>query len=437
LRFHGFRVFGQVSFGNDVQFKFMLVYFNNSSTYDDVKNNLLSNIIGGFILATRSEIRFFTFQNLNKPNVLEMPADDSILDMYLISPNHVAVAFESQKCINIYNIHDNKLVEQIQLNGTIKKMQCNQRRGYIVSFDKMAKKSIFLALLYAETNEVDVYKVNTTNLTDLNEVDMLINKQNDNLSLEQVYKLSPLGTTPGYKVGLLANQSILFRTRKTFIMLFKVNSIGFRKSDHVAHKEIVLLVSLKNGDLIQIQLDSRPPGHRPPPDGDPQTKPYELNYFRLKERYTKNAVQLLESLEGVHLFFDKKASKLYVYKLTRTGLFVINIPGTFEDGFFMRDYKVAGVVNGNLHVYLIVYDEDGSNKENSLVAEKAPARPVSRARSASNPPLVVRKHYFYVVKLMEFNYHFDTLTAHYVAGKHEMFDLIVVILFEFDLISDL
>jgi hypothetical protein len=392
LRFHGFRVFGEVPFGNEVHFKCMLVYFNNSSTYDDVQNNLLSNIAGGFMLATSTEVRFFTFQNLNKPNVMAMPAEHAILDMYLVTPNHVAVAFESQPYLSIYNIHSHKLVTQVTLRGRVKKMQCNLRKGYIVSFNQIVKQDVNLIFLYAESNEIDIFKVEITDTTaELNEVDMLINKENDNLSLTKVQTLPSLGSTAAYKV----------------------NSLEFKKSERIVNTENILMVSLKNGNLARIQLNKQFRENQ-----EMERKPAcEVSYVRLRERYTKNAVQLLEAFENVCMFLDKKTDSLFVYVMRREGLFVVPIPGKFEDGFFMREHKVAGVVNGNLHVYLIIYDEEGSLKENSLISEENPTRPVSRAKSAGQAPQIARKHYYYVVRLMEFNYHYDKLTSHFVSGN--------------------
>jgi hypothetical protein len=369
LRFHGFKVFGEVQFGNEVKFKSMLVYFNNSSTYDDVTNNLLSNISGGFILATSEEIRFFTFANLAKPCVLQMPADHIFQEMNFITPNHLAVILKNQPYLNIYNIHSQELVQQFQLRGAVKMSVSNLRKGYIVSFNEIVKQDVYLVVLYEDTDEVDVFKLI---LSDLNEVDMLINKQNDSFSLRKVHTLSPFGTTPGHRV----------------------NSFDFCKIERIVNTEHTLVVGLKNGNFARIELKKNVNHNNDSSDNDTQQPICEMTYCRLSERISKSPVKMLEALKDAYLFFEKKTGKLFVYILNRTGVFIVNLPGTYEDGFFVRDYKVAGVVNGNLHIYLIIYDEQKSYEENEN-----------------------QFHYYFVIKLMEFNYHYDKLSSHYVHGK--------------------
>jgi hypothetical protein len=182
--------------------------------------------------------------------------------------------------------------------------------------------------------------------------------------------------------------------------------------------------------------------HNDSTDNDTQQPICEMTYCRLSERISKSPVKMLEALKDAYLFFEKKTGKLFVYILNRTGVFIVNLPGTYEDGFFVRDYKVAGVVNGNLHIYLIIYDEQKSHDEQKSYDEQESyennKNRVSSAHNQSEEPkegVVVKKvprsksaagksllrqlkynHYYYVVKLMEFNYHYDKLSSHYVNG---------------------
>ena len=114
LRLKGFTVFGELAFGNDISFKHMLVYFNKNSKFEDLCNNLLLNLFGGFFLATENEIRLYAFQTLNKPYLkISMEPDEPVVDIYLLTPNHIAVATKKQKKLNIYNIHSTELVQRV------------------------------------------------------------------------------------------------------------------------------------------------------------------------------------------------------------------------------------------------------------------------------------------------------------------------------------
>ncbi len=137
-------------FPDSSEFKHFLVYFEESDRYDD--QTALTNIIGGFLIATEYRIKSFRFDSLFSKLYMDVKisdADGPIQDMALITENHLLVGFKRNSYLHIYNIHSGELVEKKELNGSVVKcFVCNSHKNIINHVAKFKNNTIFAAVAY-------------------------------------------------------------------------------------------------------------------------------------------------------------------------------------------------------------------------------------------------------------------------------------------------
>jgi hypothetical protein len=385
MRFNEFKMLGEIFFGNHLKMKHVLVYFNHDSTLEDVTNNLISNINGGFILCTNKDLRFYSFQSLNKPFLkidLESINKTNVLGMFLITPNHLSLVFEDESEICVYNIHNLQIVYNLKLKGKVKRFLCNIENKYICCLNLLAYKDVYMIVSYQDSslNDVDFFKID---IQRLDQTDMLINKQNDNLSIKKFYTLS------SYKVKSMK--------------LFDIDP------DNQKDPQTVLNVLLKRGFFLSISLKELDLDNEIQSEEKGPTK-RQIILYRVKNDITELNLELVDSNSNSHLLLDRKANKVLVYydHLGNGKMIKIELPDNYDHAYFIKPNKICALKNGLMHIYLIIVQTN----TNSDLSKKVETKRTKSARKISEPVKIS----YYLCKIMEMNDHNDHLTASFVTS---------------------
>lgn len=386
LRFHGFTHFGEVYFDSNLKFENMLVYFLNDSTYEDLNNNLIANIKGGFLLATKNEIRLHSFQtNYTKPYKV-IRTDDTITDMYLITPNHLFVLtknMDQDSLAVIYNIHSGDVVKTVELSSNrVRMVISNVNKKKITSFNELIKKPVYLVFSYEDTDYTDIY---TIQIDEMTRIDMLVNKANDGVELKKSYSVAPLGKMPSFGLSsmMFSNEEDIFKTGNTLYMV------------------------LNNGGLVLLQLKFQ----NKDTESSSSSCVTNITYFKAPSlKYDKNAeYKLLECKKASCLVLDKNTGRVFFYSVDHLHLYQVDLPTSgekFQSAFFIREHKIAAVsTDGIIHIFLIFTLSDTTTNNTK--------QPQRKIKSAGGKVEYDKKH-FYVLKLMDWRNHYDRLSSHFM-----------------------
>ena len=373
-----------LSFSNATQFDHFLVYLNESSFE---KDTLLHNLEGGFILATCHEIKSYNFQTQFTKTFLDISfLEESLIidNIFLISPNHIAVSFitktknEKNVCfdsIHVYNIHTNELVGKFEGKNSvgIKILQCNTCKKYINHNYRFFVSGVYLLVVY-ENNEIDILYVEMrnelktgTNCNELNFNKILIIPSTENKVVKSVEFVKNIESEFKFEYIIVIYDDFSLLRIKLFERMAETNRNSERFTSMTYYK-------MENNDQKKLQFVS----------------PLSL--------------RLIESVKDIFLMLDKTGNVLiYCFKQIRGGesCLCFEIEGNYDNAVITKNEEghcdIAASSKGFLDFFSIFYElEQGSDYSITYHSEE-------------NKISAVRRGY-YPARLFQFTAHNDYIT---------------------------
>jgi hypothetical protein len=117
---------------------------------------LLKDIKGGFIVYNETDLASYA---CNSNLYFHKKFDDRfILDVYMVSSSHVAVAYKNKNILEIYESASSKIAHTKIFDHNINLFGCNTHKKYIMGMNDLDEKFI-LACVLLETMELHVFRV--------------------------------------------------------------------------------------------------------------------------------------------------------------------------------------------------------------------------------------------------------------------------------------
>jgi hypothetical protein len=297
----------------DGLFSFFLVYLENYPA--SVETTSLKSILGGFLVATKNEIKAFTFNSVAQFNMkLE---HELILDMALLSPCHVLIAYENEKKIDIFNFKTSILTKTITFECRVKKFASNTKNNLIADFSSSFGHKIHLMVLL-EKNEIDFFLIDFDS------------KKDPDLGLLK------LKTFPSFG--------------------FEVVSFSFLKSVHdkMQFKFTGFQISLSDGSLVWGESF----------DDDGEVKFFEIKSTTTNPNVAGRRLELVDYREFGILFINKQNGHVILIQeisffqkqsndFDQEKMATLEIAGNFQNAFFKSHDKIVCISFGSVQLFTL------------------------------------------------------------------------------------
>lgn len=246
----------QLDHGN---FSFFIVYIEKRSDADELP---LKDQLGGFVVATKNEIKFYRFDG--RLCSTKKFVNKEILEIYLVSKSHLVVAFKNERYLHIYDLNNAEFIQNHYFEGRVLNIICNTHKKYINHLDVIETTLIYMAVLL-ETNEIKLFffsSVGTVNNINLNLMFNVPASGFDVISMDfskdpmSVYEHCPFELCATYTDGSLIRVCIR-ETDSVQIMKFKSNRLKNVSFKIIEMKTDRMLLLGSNGHLVFYQNEKK------------------------------------------------------------------------------------------------------------------------------------------------------------------------------------
>ena len=286
---------------------------------------------GGFIIADKNTFISYSFDS--SIYFQKKYENESILDLFLISSNHVCVCLKEKHYLDIYNIFTSELVRREFFPFKIQKLYTNLQRNYVILISEFNENERLVNVLLENMNLL-VFKAKNNKFKEVKhgfkENLNFSTKENNEIDLVKMLEISCPGNTI-VSLSFISNfNESAFDTGPQFIVCFDEGSFLF------------VNYRLKEKETLFFK---------------PKITKKETIYFKiigtLSTEYTfeKNgAVLLLGSNSFLYI--------LYVFeeKNEKKEINLIEIPGSFDNGIFVNFNKIVGIDKTNIYFYSLYID---------------------------------------------------------------------------------
>ena len=280
-----------------------LITYISSEDINENENLQLRNMSGGFIVANENNIISYSFDSAIYFH--KSFETQTVGDLFLISPRHVVVAFKNEKYLNIYDICSGQTYLTERFDEKVEKIYCNTYKNYIIDVKKFKNDDVLLSVL-VNSMKLTLFKVSISN-------------DGKNIITLDKYLEIP---SPGFDVISL----IYFDDKGS---LYDFNSLG-------------VIVTFSDGSLALVDLEKKRLKCF-----KPQIKNNENIQFKLLEY--KSISQMIMVL----LLGSNKSIYVFYYEENRKKIKLIEIPGNFDNGYILKENKIACCKKGILYYYQI------------------------------------------------------------------------------------
>lgn len=336
--------------------------FTHFFTYFDVQCekevSSLKEIQGGFVVGTKNELISYSFDSTLY--FVKRFETKTILDIILISPIHILVAFENESYFEIYELKTSKLTNTINCHKVIEKLECNTHKKAINNCELFSGFEVNLIILF-EDNTIDFYTIK--------------NSAEENVTAEiEIKKVKTIPDSDAKVVSFrFCHDTYEQLNYEYFVCSFNDGTLFYGKS--FENDEIIVirpkisdfsnakLVPLDN--LAQLNLFlNKTNGHL--------VFAASKNLFQVLERFVLENPPLIDNNDNSKQIKDDSNSKEnnIVKKEEEFNFYIYDIPGSFENGIIINEKKIAGISYGTIIIYAILPIEEYMKDKNSSLNEK-------------------------------------------------------------------
>lgn len=311
----GMKELGEIQLKSNTAKYLYLIGFIKSFVEKEI--DLLKNLDGGFILASKNELELILavgYGHLSK----KFTDDEIISDVYLISPNHLIVAFENQSYLKVFNFYSFEIIIVQSFGQKIKKVLVNTHKQRLNNLTQTLKSSLFLVALL-DSNEIEIFLINNKSV-------IIEDKTSDLIKLEKL-KTFP---NSGFNITSM---------KFSYESLFKITFLNICLSD-------ASLIRLSFDDLVLTARIAK--------------SEYSHDLFKhIKPKFDlakKNITFKLTDSNFNYTLLLGSDKHLYISYNDFHENFFVELKGNFDNGIFLNTKcnRIAAMCGGFITIYCLI-----------------------------------------------------------------------------------